>query len=333
VKRTIVVFMLLALAANAGRAQRLSAAGATFPYPIYSKWFAEYAAAHPGVEIHYRPIGSGEGIRQVAAGLVDFGATDAPMTDSQLAASRIRLIHIPALMGAVVPIHNVPGVSDLRFSGEVLADIYQGKITNWNDQRIVKDNPGAHLPDRKIVVVHRSDSSGTSYIFTDYLTKVSRGWASGPGRSAAPSWPVGVGAVRNQGVAHLVSATDGALGYVELIYALQNHISFGAIRNPAGHWLRASIEGIAAAAASVADESSDYRVSITNAPWENSYPISSFTWLLVPRHSHNAAKTAALKGLLSWIVTKGQDEASSLSYAPLPRSVAERVLHSVSELQ
>ena len=212
----------------------MTGAGATFPYPIYSKWFSEYSAAHPGVQINYQSIGSGGGIRQVTSGTVDFGASDMPMTDEQLAASKIKLIHIPTVLGAVVPVFNVPGVSDLKFSAEVLADIYLGKITNWNDARIAKDNPGVHLPDQKIIVVHRSDGSGTSFIWTDYLCKVSKDWADGPGKGTSPSWPVGVGGKGNEGVAGLVRQLPGAIGYVELIYALQNNISFGAVKNAAG---------------------------------------------------------------------------------------------------
>jgi phosphate transport system substrate-binding protein len=313
--------------------QRLTGAGATFPYPIYAKWFRQYDAAHPGVSIRYQAVGSGAGIRQVSAGTVDFGATDAPMTDYQVAASRIRLVHIPVLMGAVVPIFHLEGVSNLRLSGEVLADIYLGKISNWSDPRIARDNPDVHLPNRKIVVVYRSESSGTSYIFTDYLSKVSRLWANGPGRSLAPAWPVGMGAVRNDGVATAVRAKEGALGYVELIYALENHIEFGEVKNSAGNWIKASIDGIAEAAGSAHEQRGDYRASITNARGANAYPISSFTWLLAPQRSSSAAKGKELKELLTWILTNGQSEAETLSYAPLPKPIAEKVLETVSKLQ
>ena len=226
-KRAIVAAGLLLLAFSSAQAQKLTGAGATFPYPIYSKWFSEYSAAHPGVEINYQSIGSGGGIRQVTAGLVDFGATDGPATDEQLASSKTKLIHIPMVLGAVVPVFNVPGVSDLKFSSEVLADIFLGKISNWSDPRIAKDNPGVTLPNQKIIVVHRSDGSGTTYIFTDYLSKVSPEWANGPGKGTSPSWPVGVGGKGNEGVAGLVRQLPGALGYVELIYALQNKITYG----------------------------------------------------------------------------------------------------------
>jgi phosphate transport system substrate-binding protein len=318
---------------SAAQAQKLTGAGATFPYPIYSKWFSEYAAAHPGVEINYQPIGSGGGIRQVTAGLVDFGATDAPATDEQLASSKTKLTHIPTVLGAVVPIFNVPGVSDIKFSPDVLADIYLGKIDSWDNARIAKDNPGVKLPGQKIIVVHRSDGSGTTFIFTDYLTKISKEWASGPGKGASPSWPVGVGGKGNEGVAGLVRQLPGAIGYVELIYALQNKMSFGEVKNAAGNFVRASIEGVTEAAASVKTIPADYRVSITNAPGATAYPLSSFTWLLVPLKSPDAAKGKVLKDLLSWIVNSGESEVQSLSYAPLPPSVAEKVLKTIYSLQ
>ena len=332
-KKTLVAVVMLVLALSAAQAQKLTGAGATFPYPIYSKWFSEYAAAHPGVEINYQPIGSGGGIRQVTAGLVDFGATDTPASDEQLAASKIKLTHIPTVLGAVVPVFNVPGVNDIKFSSDVLADIYLGKIVTWADPRIAKDNPGVKLPDQKIIVVHRADGSGTTFIFTDYLSKVSKEWAGGPGKGASPSWPVGVGGKGNDGVAGLVRQLPGAIGYVELIYALQNKISFGEVKNAAGNYVRASIDGVTEAAASVKQMPADYRVSITNAPGANTYPISSFTWLLVPLKSPDAAKGKVLKDLLSWIVNSGESEVQSLSYAPLPASVAEKVLKTIYSLQ
>jgi phosphate transport system substrate-binding protein len=333
VKKTLFAVVLLVMGLSAAQAQKLTGAGATFPYPIYSKWFSEYAAAHPGVEINYQPIGSGGGIRQVTAGLVDFGATDAPATDEQLASSKTKLTHIPTVLGAVVPIFNVPGVSDIKFSPDVLADIYLGKIDSWDNARIAKDNPGVKLPGQKIIVVHRSDGSGTTFIFTDYLTKISKEWASGPGKGASPSWPVGVGGKGNEGVAGLVRQLPGAIGYVELIYALQNKMSFGEVKNAAGNFVRASIEGVTEAAASVKTIPADYRVSITNAPGATAYPLSSFTWLLVPLKSPDAAKGKVLKDLLSWIVNSGESEVQSLSYAPLPPSVAEKVLKTIYSLQ
>jgi phosphate transport system substrate-binding protein len=333
VKKLLVAVLLFVLVLSAAQAQKLTAAGATFPYPIYSKWFSEYSAAHPGVEINYQSIGSGGGIRQVTTGLVDFGASDMPMTDDALNSSKVKLIHIPTVLGAVVPIFNVPGVNDVKFSGEVLADIFLGKIQNWNDGRIAKDNPGVKLPDQKIIIVHRSDGSGTSYIWTDYLSKVSKEWANGPGKGSSPSWPVGVGGKGNEGVAGLVRQLPGAVGYVELIYALQNKISFGEVKNAAGNWERASIEGVTEAAASIKQMPADYRISITNAPGANSYPISSFTYLLIPVHAADAAKGKVIKDLLSWIVNSGESEVSALSYAPLPKNVAEKVLKTVYSLQ
>jgi phosphate transport system substrate-binding protein len=332
-KRAVVAVLMMTALASTAWSQRLEGAGATFPYLMYTKWFSEYAGSHSGVAIHYQPIGSGEGIRKVTAGVVDFGATDVPLTDIQLARARVRVIQVPVLMGAVVPIFNLPDVGDLKFSGSVLADIYLGKITNWDDARIAKDNAGVRLPDRKIFVVHRADVSGTSYIFTDYLSKVSRAWLDGPGRSSAPSWPVGAGAMRNEGVAALVSKQPGAIGYVELTYALKNHISSGAVENRAGKWIRASIESIEQAAASNKEIPSDYRVSITNGAAPDAYPISSFTWLLIPVHGRDEAKAKLIKNLVSWIVTSGQSQAASLSYAPLPQPVAEQVLKSVTSLQ
>jgi phosphate transport system substrate-binding protein len=333
VKKILLVVGLLTFALSAVQAQKLTGAGASFPYPIYSKWFSEYAGAHPGVEINYQSIGSGGGIRQVTAGLVDFGASDMPMTDDALAASKIKLIHIPTVLGAVVPVFNVPGISDIKFSGDVLADIYLGKITMWNDGRIAKDNPGVSLPAQKIIVVHRSDGSGTSFIFTDYLSKVSKEWENGPGRGTSPSWPVGVGGKFNEGVAGLVRQLPGAIGYVELIYAMQNKISTGEIKNAAGNWEKGSIEGVTEAAATIKQFPADYRVSITNAPGANAYPISSFTYLLIPAKSADPAKGKVIKDLLSWIITSGESEAASLSYAPLPKAVADKVLKTVYSLQ
>ena len=332
-KKTLIAVGLLVLAFSPAQAQKITGAGATFPYPIYSKWFSEYSAAHPGVEINYQSIGSGGGIRQVSAGLVDFGASDAVMTDEQLSASKVKLIHIPTVLGAVVPIFNVAGVNDIKFSPDVLADIFLGKIDNWNSARIAKDNPGVKLPDQKITVVHRSDGSGTTYIFTDFLSKVSKDWAGGPGKGASPSWPTGVGGKGNEGVAGLVRQLPGAIGYVELIYALQNKITYGEVKNAAGNWERASIEGVTEAAASIKVMPADYRVSITNAPGANAYPISSFTWLLIPTHAADPAKGKVIKDLLSWIVTSGESEVTALSYAPLPKSVAEKVLKTIYSLQ
>jgi phosphate transport system substrate-binding protein len=329
VKKTLIAVALLAFALTTVQAQKLTGAGATFPYPIYSKWFSEYSAAHPGVQVNYQPIGSGGGIRQVTSGLVDFGASDMPMDDAALAASKIKLIHIPTVMGAVVPIFNVPGVNDLRFSGSTLADIYLGKIQSWDDAAIAKDNPGVKLPSQKIIVVHRSDGSGTSFIWADFLSKVNKEWENGPGKSTSPGWPTGVGGKGNEGVAGLVRQLPGAIGYVELIYALQNKISYGAVKNEAGNYVKGSIEGVTEAAATVKNMPADYRISITNAPGANAYPISSFTYLLIPATPVNPANQNTIKDMLSWIVKSGESEASHLSYAPLPSSLQQKVLKTI----
>ena len=329
--KTLLAVLFFVGSLSVAQAQKITGAGATFPGPIYSKWFTEYSAAHPGVEINYQQIGSGGGIQQVTSGIVDFGASDMPMTDQALGASKVKLIHIPTVLGAVVPIFNVPGVNDLRFSPDVLADIYLAKITTWNDPRIAKDNPGVHLPGDKIIIVHRSDGSGTTFIFTDYLSKVSNEWKNGPGSGTAVNWPTGVGGSHNEGVASQVRQFPGAIGYVELIYALQNHINFGAIRNKAGNWVKGSIEGVTDAAAT-ANMPADYRVSITDAPGPNAYPISSFTYLLIPTQPTDMNKEKVIKDMLNWIITSGESEASSLSYAPLPENLAAKVLKSVYAL-
>ena len=332
-KKTFLAVCLFALAMGAAQAQNLTGAGATFPYPIYSKWFTEYSSAHPGVEINYQPIGSGGGITQVTKGLVDFGASDMPMKDEQLSTSPVKLVHVPTVLGAVVPIFNVPGVEDVKFSGEVLADIFLGKISNWNDPKIAKDNPGAKLPDQKIIVVHRAEGSGTTFIFTDYLSKVSKEWSDGPGKGTALNWPTGVAGKGNEGVAGLVRQMPGTIGYVELIYALQNKINFGSVKNAAGTFLKASIQGVTEAAASIKSMPSDYRISITNAPGANSYPISSFTYLLIPTTGSDANKRKVLKDMLSWILKSGEEQVSQLSYAPLPEELQKKVLNTVYALQ
>lgn len=332
-RKTLILSAALAVCAMPCVAQHLNAAGATFPYPIYSKWFSEYAAQHPGVEINYQSIGSGGGIRQVTAGTVDFGASDMPMTDAMLAQSKVKLIHIPTVLGAVVPVYNLPGVgNDLKFAPDVLADLYMGKITNWNDARIARDNPGVKLPNQEIYVVHRSDGSGTTFIFTDYLSKVSPDWKSSVGSSTAVAWPRGIGGKGNEGVAGLVRQMPGAIGYVELIYALQNHIPYGYLRNAAGNWVKASIEGVTEAAGSVKEMPADYRVSITNAPGKNAYPIASFTYLLIPAHPTDAANEKVIKDFLNWMLEHGESEVASLYYAPLPASVSEKVRATVAKL-
>jgi phosphate transport system substrate-binding protein len=325
----------LALVTVGANAQNLNGAGATFPYPIYSKWFSEYKQANPSVQINYQPIGSGGGIRQVSEGTVDFGAADVPMTPAQIAAGKVKVIALPTVLGAVVPVYNIPGVNkDLNFSGDVIADIYLGKITNWNDARIAKDNPGVSLPSHAILPVYRSEGSGTTFIFTDFLSKVSSDFKSKVGAGAAVTWPTGIGQKGNEGVAGMVRQSPYSFGYVELIYAEQNKMPFGSVRNAAGKYLKASTAGVTAAAAAAAKTMpADYRVSITNAAGPDSYPISSFTWLLIPTHSTDASKTKALVGFLNWMLDHGESEAASLSYAPLPKQVQDMVRKSVAAIR
>lgn len=324
---------LAAMAATAG-AQHLTGAGGTFPNPIYQRWFTEYSASHPGVQINYQSVGSGAGIRQISQGIVDFGASDGPMTDQQLQESKIKLIHIPTVLGAVVPSYNLPGVSqELRFAPDVIADIYLGKITKWNDPRLAKDNPGVKLPDHSILPVYRSDGSGTNYIFTDFLSKVSSDFKTKVGVNTSVRWPLGVGQKGNEGVAGMVRNSPYSFGYVELIYAVQNKMLYGVVRNPAGKWVKASTDTVSAAAAGAAKNMpADYRVSITNAPGADSYPISSFTWLLIPIQSQDAAKGKVLHDFLEWMLDHGEAEAASMTYAPLPAPVVARVRKSITQI-
>jgi phosphate transport system substrate-binding protein len=326
---------VLSLVAMGASAQNLNGAGATFPYPIYSKWFSEYKQQNPSVQINYQSIGSGGGIQQVTSGTVDFGAADVPMTDEQLAKAKVKVKALPTVLGAVVPVYNLPGVNkDLNFSGDVIADIYLGTITNWSDARIAKDNPGVSLPNHSIIPVYRSEGSGTSFIFTDFLSKVNADFKSKVGAGAAVRWPVGIGQKGNEGVAGMVRQAPFSFGYVELIYAEQNKMSFGAVKNAAGKYLKASTAGVTAAAASAAKTMpADYRVSITNAAGPDSYPISSFTWLLIPTQSTDAAKTKALVGFLNWMLDHGEAEAASLSYAPLPKQVQDMVRKSITTIK
>jgi len=326
---------MVVMVAGVASAQKITAAGATFPYPIYNKWFSEYAQAHPGIEINYQSIGSGGGIKQVSDGIVDFGASDGPMNDDQLAAAKVKVMHFPTVLGAVVPIYNLPGLNkELNFSGDVIADIYLGKITKWNDPRIAKDNPGVNLPDKAILPVYRSESSGTTYIFSDFLSKVSPSWQSGPGKGTAIKWPVGIGQKGSEGVSGMVRQTPGAFGYVELIYASQNQIAYGTVKNHDGKFLQATPDGVTAAAAAAAKSMpADYRVSITNAPGADSYPISSFTWLLIPTHFTDPAKGKVVKDFLTWMLDHGENEASSIGYAPLPKQVQDMERKTITKIQ
>jgi phosphate transport system substrate-binding protein len=330
-----VLASLPVLGAVSAAAQDINGAGATFPNPIYSRWFTEYSQQHPGVKINYQSIGSGGGIRQVTEGTVDFGASDGPMTDAQLAASKVHIVHIPTVLGAVVPIYNLPGLNaELKFSQDALAGIYLGKITKWNDPYIAHENPGVNLPDKQIQVVHRSDGSGTTYIFSDYLSKISPEWEQKVGRGTAIGWPVGVGGKGNEGVSAMVRQVPFSIGYVELIYAEQNKIQFGLVRNHDGRYLKASTEGVTAAAAADAKMiPPDYRVSITNAPGADSYPISSFTWLLIPSPAKDATKGKAIQEFLYWMLDHGESEAASMTYAPLPKAVADKVRVTISQLK
>ena len=317
-------------------AQDLNGAGATFPNPIYSRWFSEYSQQHPGVHINYQSVGSGAGIRQVSEKTVDFGASDGPMTDQQLAEAKshgVDIVHIPTVLGAVVPVYNIPGVTqDLHLAPEVIAGIYLGKITYWDDFNLKHDNPGVNLPHHKILPVYRSDGSGTNYIWTDFLSKVVPEFQQQIGKGTSVKWPIGIGQKGNEGVAGMVRSSPYSFGYVELIYALQNHMSFGLVRNADFKYVKASVEGVTAAAAGAAKNMpADYRVSITNAPGADSYPISSFTWLLIPRHWDNPAKEKVMVDFLNWMLDHGESEAQNLNYAPLPPAVAQKVRQTIKQ--
>jgi phosphate transport system substrate-binding protein len=327
--RRIAVLLCLALALPALAQTTLNGAGATFPYPIYSKWFSEYRNLHPNIQFNYQSIGSGGGIRQVIAGTVDFGASDGPMTDQQLAEAQkalgTRVLHMPTVLGAVVPAYTIPGVSaELKFTPDALAGIFLGKIAKWNDKAIASVNPDVKLPDQDIVVIHRSDGSGTTYIFTDYLSKVSSDWQSQVGKGTSVKWPIGLGGKGNEGVAGMIRQMQGGIGYVELIYAVQNKIPYGSMKNAAGNFVKASLESVTAAAASVTTMPADFRVSITSAPGKDAYPISSFTWLLIPEKSKDPNKGKILADFLNWMADDGQKMTSQLSYAPLPENVVQK---------
>ncbi len=312
----------------------INGAGATFPYPIYSKWFDEFHKK-TGVQINYQSIGSGGGIRQVTAKTVDFGATDGPMTDKQLFAVDGKILHIPTVLGAVVPIYNIKGFSgELKFTGQVLADIFLGKIKKWNDPAILADNPGTDLPDAPIIVVHRSDGSGTTYCWVDYLCKVSPEWAKKAGKGTSVNWPTGLGGKGNEGVAGTVKQTPNSIGYVELIYAKQNSLDYGSVKNRAGQFVKASIEAVSAAAAGAAKNMpKDFRVSITDAPGDGVYPVSTFTWLLVYENT-GGQKGQQIAAFLKWMLTEeGQGMAAQLGYAPLPSSVRQMVADAIKNVR
>ena len=332
--RRISIFLFLLAIPMWGDTITLNGAGATFPYPMYSKWFSEYNKLHSDIQFNYQSIGSGGGIRQVLAATVDFGATDGPMTDEQLAQAKSKILHIPTVLGADVPAYNIPGVTEeLKFTPELLANIFLGKITSWNDAAIAKANPGVNLPNQPIIVIHRSDGSGTTYIWTDYLSKVSSDWKNQVGKGTSVKWPVGLGGKGNEGVAGMIRQMQGSIGYVELIYAVQNHIAYGSVKNAGGQFVKASLDSVTAAAASVKNMPADFRVSITNAPGKDAYPISSFTWLLIPTPSKDAAKGKIIADFLNWMVEDGQKMTADLSYAPLPESVVAKVKETIKQVK
>ncbi len=338
-KKTMLVVSLLLgtaaiIAADSGTVL-LNAAGATFPNPIYSKWFDVYHTAHPNVQINYQPIGSGGGIRQLLAGTVDFGASDGPMNDEQLAQAKFKILHFPTVLGADVPSYNIAGITgELNFTQKALAGIFLGTITKWNDPEIAKANPGVNLPNVDIVVVHRSDGSGTTYIWTDFLSKISDEWKNKVGKGTSVNWPVGLGGKGNEGVSGLVKQTPNAMGYIELVYAVQNSIAYGKVQNTAGKFVKADLASVTAAASGAAKSiPDDFRVSITDAPGATSYPISSFTWLLIPAHIEDAAKRDAIKGFLKWMLTDGQKYNEGLTYAQLPKTVVEKEMKAISLVQ
>lgn len=335
--RTLAKLAALALFPATMAAQAdLTGAGATFPFPIYSKWFADYAAK-TGVKINYQAIGSGGGIRQIKDGTVDFGASDTPMTDGEMQKGKGRLLHIPTVIGAVAIVYNVPGITaPLNLDGGTLSDIFLGKVRKWNDGKIAKLNPGVSLPARDILVVHRSEGSGTTYIFTDFLASASKEWLAGPGRAKEVAWPIGLGGKGNDGVAGQVKLIAGSIGYVELAYARQNKLAFAAIRNASGAFVAPSVESATAAAEGVAAKLSpktDYRISIVNAPGAQVYPITSFTWLLVYLDQSDPIKGKKLVDFIRWALTSGQGSAAGLDYAPLPKAIADRLMERLGTIR
>jgi phosphate transport system substrate-binding protein len=318
---------------SGGSKLQINGAGATFPYPIYSKWFAEYNKQHPNVEINYQSLGSGAGIRQLTSRTVFFGASDQPMNEDQLKAAPGRILHFPTVLGAVVPIYNIPGVSqELKFTGPILADIVLGKLRKWNDPVIAKHNPGVALPDLDITLVHRSEGSGTTFIFADYLAKISPEFKSKVGVDSALKWPTGVGGKGNEGVSGLVRQTPGSVGYVELIYALQSKITYGSVQNAAGTFVPASVDSVTAAAAT-AQIPADFRVSLTNAPGADAYPLASFTWLLLYEDPPDKAHSRVMVDFVRWAAADGQKFARELGYAPLPKTVADMVLKALEQIK
>ncbi|HJY52478.1 MAG TPA: phosphate ABC transporter substrate-binding protein PstS [Candidatus Udaeobacter sp.] len=322
----------LGVSANASAQMMINGAGATFPYPIYSKWFDEYTKVDPSVRFNYQSIGSGGGQKQILAQTVDFGASDGPMTDDNLSKAPGKLLHIPTVAGAVVITYNLQGNPTLKFDGETIAGIFLGQVKKWNDPKIAATNPGVKLPEKDIVVVHRSDGSGTTFIFTDYLSKVSPEWKSKVGNNTSVSWPAGIGGKGNEGVSGQVKQTPGALGYVELIYAIQNKMPYADIKNSAGEFVKPTLESVTAALGT-AEIPDDFRFSMTNAPGKDAYPIAGATWLLVYQQQKDANKGKKLAEFLKWALTKGEAMATGLDYAPLPESVQQRVLKRIDDIK
>src|SRR5499427_3669261 len=335
----LAVLVLSVILSAAQNPLLINGAGATFPYPIYSKWFDVYHGKNPNIQFNYQSVGSGAGIKQVTEGTVDFGATDGPMNDEQMKAfqdkRKTSILHFPTVLGAAVPTYNVPGVStSLNFTPEALAGIFLGKITKWNDPLITGANKGVNLPGDDIIVVHRAESSGTTYVWTDFLSKVSEEWKTKVGKATAVKWPVGLGGQGNEGVTGSVKNTPDSIGYVELIYAESNKIPYGNVKNAAGLFVKASLGGVSAAAAGAAKTMpDDFRVSITNAPGKTAYPISSFTWLLIPEKFSDATKRDAVKTFLKWALKDGQNYAENLSYAKLPKPVVDKELKAIDKIQ
>ncbi|MBZ5725895.1 MAG: phosphate ABC transporter substrate-binding protein PstS [Acidobacteriia bacterium] len=326
---------LLMAGASLATAQQINAAGATFPAVIYQKWFQDYHGKNPGVQVNYQSLGSGAGIQQLTSGTVDFGASDMPMTNDQIAAMKVKPLHFPTVLGAVVPIYNIPGVTqELRFAPETLAGIFLGSIKKWNDGALTKDNPGVKFPDKEIEVVHRSDGSGTTFVWTDYLSKVSPEWKSKVGANTSVAWPVGLGQKGNEGVAGQVQQMPFSMGYVELIYAAKNKLGYGTVKNAAGAWVKPSLESVTEAAAGAAKSMpDDFRVSITNPPGKGAYPIATFTWLLIPEKFSDANKAKSIKVFLQWMLADGQKYAAGLDYAPLPKEVVAREEKQIARIQ
>jgi phosphate transport system substrate-binding protein len=337
-RKTMLLLVCVLLALPVVGQTTLNGAGATFPYPMYSKWFSEYHKLHSDIQINYQSIGSGGGIRQVTEGTVDFGASDMPMTDDQLKEAegklKTKVLNLPTVLGAVVPAYNIPGVTaELKFPPDLLAGIFLGRISNWNDPAISAVNPDVKFPNQDIMVVHRSDGSGTTFIWTDYLSKVSPDWKAQVGSGTSVKWPKGMGGKGNEGVAGWIRQLPGSIGYVELIYAIQNNILYGSVRNSAGVFLKASLEGVTAAAASAPKMPPDFRVSITNAPGKDAYPISSFTWLLIPVQAKDAARGKMLADFLNWMLDDGQKMTTALAYASLPENVAAKEKEAIKQVK